>query len=401
MSKFITRTTQINHDPFTDYVFEAFDIQNREATTVSIPMVPINQLPAQWNIGVIYGGSGTGKTTLLREFGDLANDEFDPNKALISNFDFLDPKDASRLLSSMGLSSVPTWLRPFHTLSNGEQYRASLAYKVGKAKSGDIILIDEYTSVVDRDVAKAMSNALQKYIRRTNKQIILGSCHFDIMEWLQPDWTYSPQKGRLEIAASARQSRPKIELQIVRCRLDAWQIFKSHHYLTEDINKSSKCFLTLYNGKPVCFNAVLPLPSGLLTNAFKMSRTVVLPDFQGLGIGSRVTDYIASLYVADGKRFYVKTSNPALWHHRDNAKFWKNGLEKSADANRKYNENLKAKRKAEGLPPPERMELFREATMKSHEYIGDVSHITERDLELIRFNQNAYKDVAQNQISMF
>ena len=401
MSKFIQRTTEIKHDPYTDYVFESFDIQNRESTTVKIPMVPVNQLPKEWNIGVIYGGSGTGKTTLLREFGDLSDDSFDHEKALISNFDFLEPNDATRLLSSMGLSSVPTWLRPFHTLSNGEQYRASLAYKVGKATDGDIILIDEYTYVVDRDVAKAMSNALQKYIRRTGKKIILGSCHFDIMEWLQPDWTYSPQKGRLEIATCARQGRPEIKLQIVRCRLDAWEIFKQHHYLTEDINKSSKCFLTLYNGKPVCFNAVLPLPSGLLTNAFKMSRTVVLPDFQGLGIGSRVTDYIASLYVANGKRFYVKTSNPALWHHRDKADHWKNGLEKSAAANRRYNENLKAKRAKAGLPPPDRMELFREATMKSHEYVGDVSHITEEDLHIINFNAHAYKDVAQNQISMF
>ena len=65
MSKFIQRTTEIKHDPYTDYVFESFDIQNRESTTVKIPMVPVNQLPKEWNIGVIYGGSGTGKTTLL------------------------------------------------------------------------------------------------------------------------------------------------------------------------------------------------------------------------------------------------------------------------------------------------------------------------------------------------
>jgi ABC-type Mn2+/Zn2+ transport system ATPase subunit len=73
-------------------------------------------------------------------------------------------------------------LRPFRLLSNGEQYRADLAYKVGKSKDGDVILIDEYTSVVDRDVAKAMSFALQKYIRHTNKKIILASCHTDILE---------------------------------------------------------------------------------------------------------------------------------------------------------------------------------------------------------------------------
>ena len=88
--------------------------------------------------------------------------------ALISNFDWLEPSEASKLLTSMGLASIPSWLRPFHLLSNGEQYRAQLAYLVASAKDGETILIDEYTSVVDRDVAKAMSNAVQKYIRRTN-----------------------------------------------------------------------------------------------------------------------------------------------------------------------------------------------------------------------------------------
>jgi energy-coupling factor transporter ATP-binding protein EcfA2 len=401
MSKFIERTTKIVRDNYTDFVIEAFYIQNSDETSIKIPMVPMGQLPKDWNIGVIYGGSGTGKTTLLREFGDLADANFNYEKALISNFDFLPEEEACKLLTSMGLSTVPAWLRPFHTLSNGEQYRAMLAYKVGKAQPGDMILIDEYTSVVDRDVAKAMSNALQKYIRRTGKQIILGSCHFDIMEWLKPDWTYSPQKGRLEIATLARQSRPKIKLQIVRCRLATWNIFKQHHYLTGDINKSAKCFMALYDGKPVCFNAVLPLPSGLLKNAFKMTRTVVLPDFHGLGIGTAMSDYIGSLYVASGKRFYHKSSNPALTYHMNSSDNWKNGAVKSAASNKRYNDNLKAKREREGLPPPDRLELFREATMASHEYVGDVSHITKQDLDLLNFNANAYKDVAQNQIGMF
>ena len=226
---------------------------------------------------------------------------FDNSKSLISNFDWLDPKDASHLLSAMGLASVPTWLRPYSALSNGEQYRASLAYKVGKASENEIILIDEFTSVVDRDVAKAMSNALQKYIRRTNKKIILASCHFDIMDWLLPDWTYSPLKGRLERASCLRRSRPKIELQIFRCRYETWDIFKYHHYLSEDLNKAAKCFLFMWNSKPVGFVAILPLPSGTTKNAFKITRVVVLPDFQGLGIGMKIINLIASMYKRDDR----------------------------------------------------------------------------------------------------
>ena len=205
--KYIKKTSKIINDDYTQYVYDFFDIQNNNETTIKIPLNFQDCKTFDWNIGVIYGGSGTGKTTLLKEFGDLAIDNFDELKPLISNFDWLTPKEATFLLSSMGLASVPTWLRPFSLLSNGEKYRASLAYKVAKSSDSQIILIDEFTSVVDRDVAKAMSNSLQKYIRKHDKKIILASCHFDIMDWLMPDWTYSPTKGRVEKTKSTNQKK--------------------------------------------------------------------------------------------------------------------------------------------------------------------------------------------------
>lgn len=196
----ITLRSRIINDEYTDYVNEAFDIQFRDENVTTIDCNLTGTRTFDWNIGVVYGGSGSGKTTILREFfkQDIAEPKFDDKLALISNFDWMTPNQAAQLLSSMGLASVPAWLRPFKTLSNGEQYRAKLAYIVGRAQPGELVLVDEYTSVVDRDVAKAMSNALQKYVRRNDKRIVLASCHFDIMEWLKPDWIYSPQKGRLE-----------------------------------------------------------------------------------------------------------------------------------------------------------------------------------------------------------
>lgn len=386
--KYLEIKNKIINDEYTEYVYEAFDIQDKEETCVKIPINFSECKTFDWNIGVIYGGSGTGKTTLLKQFGNLIDDNFDDKKALISNFDWLSPKDASSLLSSMGLSSVPTWLRPFSLLSNGEQYRARLAYKVGKAKVNDVILIDEFTSVVDRDVAKAMSYAIQKYIRRENKKIILASCHFDIMEWLLPDWTYSPLKGHVERHDYRRQSRPEIELSIFRCRYETWNIFKQYHYLTSELSKSAKCFLTMYNNKPIAFNAVLPLPSGTLKNAYRMSRTVVLPDYQGMGIGGFISDYIASLYVKDGKRFYAKTSNPALWNKRENSKQWRicdiqDNLEKIIIENQKGGQQRKV------------------SITKSFEYIGNTNHINDDELNIIRFDADVFKYIAQNQISLF
>lgn len=389
---------ELNHnivnDKYTEYIYEAFDIQNKEQSNVTIN-ANLEHLPKQWNIGVVYGGSGTGKTTILKNFfkKEMNTYSFDHNKSLISNFDWLEPKAATFLLSSMGLSSVPTWLRPFHTLSNGEQYRAALAYMVGKAEENDVILIDEYTSVVDRDVAKAMSNALQKYIRRTNKKIVLASCHFDIMEWLQPDWIYSPQKGRLEIAPSRRQ-RPEIKLSIFRCRYEAWDIFKQHHYLTQDLNKAAKCFLILFNDKPVGFMGILPMPSGTIQNAYRVSRLVVLPDFQGLGIGIKILNFFGSMYKKDNKTLYIKTSNPSLFKGMTkNKNYWKtisgvNNIENIKKSNQKIIEQGKDN----GL------KLIKESVTKSYKYIGEEY---KDDINILVFNADAYKEVAQNQISMF
>ena len=380
---------KINNDKYTEYVYEAFDIQNKEESNVIVE-ANLEHLPKDWNIGVVYGGSGTGKTTILKNYFKKEMDKsyFDNSKSLISNFDWLEPKDATFLLSAMGLSSVPTWLRPFNTLSNGEQYRANLAYIVGSASDNEVILIDEYTSVVDRDVAKAMSNALQKYIRRTNKRIVLASCHFDIMEWLQPDWIYSPSKGRLEIASSLRQ--PKIELQIFRCRYETWKLFKHNHYLTEDLNKAAKCYVALFNDKPIAFMAILPFPSGVIQNGYRISRVVVLPDFQGLGIGFKFCNWFGQVYKNDKKIMYIKTSNPALWSVFNNSNNWLFCGETKGEEKAEMMQSKKQKTQGE----------FNTSTRisKSYKFVGIENEI---NTDLITFNADAWKDVAQNQISMF
>ena len=379
--------TKIERDAFVDYVIEAFDIQDAEESTTRISNNMY--LPESWNIGVIYGGSGTGKSTLLRKFGEIKTPTFDPTKPLISNFDFTTPEDAANILSSMGLASVPSWLRPFHTLSNGEQDRARIAYLIGSASNDEIVLIDEFTSVVDRDVAKAMSNSISKFIQRTGKRIILASCHFDIMEWIKPNWIYSPTKGRVEIRDCLRR-RPKIELEVFRCRYETWNVFKQHHYLTEELNKAAKCFCATWNDKPVAFIGILPFPSGWVQNAFRVSRLVVLPDFQGLGVGFKFLNYVSSLYVAEGMKMYIKTTNPGLGEKLvSSPSQWRQTS--------KYNKAVTEK----SLKTMSDSNMW---TMKSAkkfyatEYIGQASNDS---TDVIMFNADAWHDVAQNQISMF
>ena len=355
----IKLVSEIVNDKYTQHVYNKFDIQDSEKTevVVNFDFTPIKG--KEWNIGVVYGSSGCGKTTILKALGNLTTSEFDHKKALISNFDFIEPSEAARVLTSMGLSSVPTWLRPFSALSNGEQYRAELAYKVAKAEDGEVILVDEFTSVVDRDVAKAMSFALQKYIRKTNKKIVLASCHYDIMEWLMPDWTCSPQKGGvLERGEWLRQGRPQIELQVSRVESDTWNFFKKHHYLTEKVNKSCKFFLFEWNDKPVGICAVINQPRKGCPNGFALSRTVVLPDFQGMGIGSKISEFCASMFVGIGGKVYTKTINPALGEYRNRS-----------DKFRPTAQNGKVRKLKDDTDKKARNRLTRASYC--HEYIGE------------------------------
>jgi ABC-type lipoprotein export system ATPase subunit len=325
MSKIELKSKIIN-DKYTEYIYDSFDIQNREETSVDINMNLGEAKNFSWNIGVILGSSGSGKTTILKRCGQLKEPNFDYEKPLISNFNWLEPKEATFVLTSIGLSSVPTWLRPFHTLSNGEQYRAKLAYLIASSNDEEVILIDEYTSVVDRDVAKAMSFSLQKYIRRENKKIILASCHYDILEWLMPDWTCSPQKGGvLERCDYLRQGRPKITLQVSRVEVETWDFFKKHHYLTEDVNKSCKFLLFEWNMKPIGIIALINQPNkNGKASAMGISRIVILPDYQGMGLGVKICEFSSSILMDNGAcNVYIKTINPALGEYFSKSERWK------------------------------------------------------------------------------
>ena len=146
--------------------------------------------PPSWNIGVIVGNSGTGKTTIAKQlFGNRVEDDFEYTaKSVIDDMpNNCSIEDICKMFYAVGFGSVPSWLKPYHVLSNGEKMRVDLARKL---LQDDFIVFDEFTSVVDRRVAETMCIATNKAVKRLNKQIIVVSCHYDILNWLQPDWVF-------------------------------------------------------------------------------------------------------------------------------------------------------------------------------------------------------------------
>ncbi len=181
-------------DSFTDYVIQKYDLQVKNEYHFEIPQIDKSQLEKEnWNILCILGSSGAGKTTIIKSLGTLEEPIYDYGKSIISQFPNKTVEEVIDVFFSIGLSSVPLWLHKPNELSNGERARLDIAYKLLTNKDC-YILVDEFTSVVNRTTAKTMSYNLQRYVRKNNIKIVLCSCHYDILEWLQPYYVFNLNK---------------------------------------------------------------------------------------------------------------------------------------------------------------------------------------------------------------
>lgn len=298
-----------------------FDIPLSQRSEVAWSVdIPIEDQP--WQIGLIVGPSGCGKSTIARElFGDAMSSSYEwpKDKSLVDGFPSgMGIKDIVGILSSVGFSSPPSWLRPFGVLSNGEQFRATVARAI--AENPELVVIDEFTSVVDRTVAKIGSAAIAKAIQvRPDAKFVAVSCHYDIIEWLTPDWIFDPSSGEFHWRSERR--RPSIELEIARVHRSAWKLFKQYHYLSGELQINAFCFVAYVDGRPAAFASTIASP-GKYGGNFREHRTVCIPDFQGVGIGNALSDYVASM-MASRKKYCSTTSSPAMIRHRAKSPLWK------------------------------------------------------------------------------
>lgn len=304
-------------------------------------------------------------------------------------------EEATQRLLAVGLDSIPAWLRPYHVLSNGEQRRADLA-----AGLRSRTVLEDFTAAIDRPSAQSMAAAAGRYIRSAGLQgVVAVSSHADIVPFLQPDWvwyldgggvvTTPPPRFRLRtflhpnlqepvaqwtqraplllpqqalrltgggpnwqregayvthnLSAPLPRSPPppadrELTLVLQRCHRSAWDLFKRHHYLSEDLVTAARCFIGSIDGQPCAFVAAAPSPGlpwgptkGWPKRArrhapgkprWRESRLVVLPSHQGMGVGSRMSEAVADIFVRQGHQYWSRTSHPKLVAARQRSDRW-------------------------------------------------------------------------------
>jgi GNAT superfamily N-acetyltransferase len=227
-----------------------------------------------------------------------------------------------------------------------------------------LVVMDEYTSVVSRAIARVASAALSRAIR--SKQIpvrfVAVTCHEDVISWLRPDWVLRMQPGGAEeksdpksqisnlksqtsvpksqisnltsessdpscdsflgVVTWGRPERPKIDLDIRRVSRDPWPLFRRHHYLSGSLHPAAQCFAAYFENEPVAFCAALPFPHPRRPG-WREHRLVCLPDFQGIGIGTKLGETVARMYVSTGRPYFSTTSHLGIIRHRANSPLWR------------------------------------------------------------------------------
>ena len=309
-------------------VLGMFDLPEDSARRVELTA----ELPAAdeaWTIGAIVGPSGSGKTSVARAAFTLPPPmpAWPGDRPVIEALATQTLRQSLALFAAVGFNSPPAWLRPYGVLSSGEQFRCDVARRLApngfehSRSECSTLVLDEFTSHLDRDTARSCSYALQRFLRRTGFQpvqtqdklktcparLVAVTCHEDVLPWLAPDWVLRMPSGRLDRGPFAA---PPLPLRFARADRRVWAEFRQHHYLTGQLARGASCYVALWSGRPAAFCAVL----GQIGHPGRkrITRLVTLPQFQGPGIGMRLAEHVCRREAARGLRVSIATSHPPV-----------------------------------------------------------------------------------------
>lgn len=304
----ILREIKVKENFKNNQIKSVFDIQDNRIIHKATHNLFFDEIE-NWNIGVITGISGAGKSLLAKEIAKKYNikviEKNDwSDDSIINNFNG-NIDEVLNFLTKVGLNTQPSYLKPYSVLSNGEKMRCDIAKAIFE---NDFVIIDEFTSVVDRHIAKIICMCIKKLLNKySNKKIIFVSCHKDFLEWLEPDWHYDLDTQTF--TKDIPQQRTKMEFYITKGQRADWEIFRQYHYLNHNLSATTNIFLLLNGNKDkVGFIAFrqFPHPRILLE---KIHRLVILPDYQGIGLGNAFLSKTCAIHFKEKNKTIVITTS--------------------------------------------------------------------------------------------
>lgn len=202
----ITFESQVRRTQRTQIVQQAFGISPKAIKSIVLHDLSLSIYPGE--IVLIIGPSGSGKTTLLEFMASGFKKEFSghvdgnitwpsnylpgtfknihSDKALIEQFGKFDVSSSLYLMGLVGLSDAFVYLKRFHELSKGQQYRAMLALLI--TSQSNVWIIDEFCANLDPITAKAVTGKLQRLARKLGVTVIVAAPHCETFVFsLRPD----------------------------------------------------------------------------------------------------------------------------------------------------------------------------------------------------------------------
>lgn len=303
---FIIRKVKVSDNFKNEKIKSIFDINKDEVIYSKNHSLYYDEM--KWNIGVIYGNSGSGKTLLGNEISKKENIKIIEknnwtDESIINNFNG-DVNEVIKFLSKVGLNTQLSYLKPYKVLSNGEKMRCDLAKSIFE---NDFVIIDEYSSVVDRNITKIISQCIRKVILEKNKKVIFISCHNDFLNDLMPDWVYNIDTQ--EFLKDLPFCKTMFKFYITRGHKQDWQLFKDYHYLSASLACNSKDFFILKDGNnnKIGFCNFFIMPHNKVKMC-RVNRLVILPDYQGIGLGNTFLNECCKEVYKTYKNIYISTS---------------------------------------------------------------------------------------------
>lgn len=107
-------------------------------------------------------------------------------------------------------------------------------------------------------------------------------------------------------------------------------MFRKYHYLNTDLHPAAGQYIGMIGDEIVCHTGIIQMPMRKGTK--RVHRLVVLPDYQGIGIGTKFIKAVAEDINKQGLELNLTTTTPSIVHALTKSKDWilgRYGYEKS------------------------------------------------------------------------